>query len=80
MNENRNLSAILNEAIRAMVKLGIRGTTVRGEVANNVAKTTFKFPNTRTYFLNSKRIHDREVELMDKYPDVKFDFDIDFQK
>jgi hypothetical protein len=78
MSEDLKLyAAAADEASDAMAKLGIQGSTVKHEV-NVVAKVTFKLPSRKAYFMNSDRIHNKEVELMDKYPTVKFDFDIEF--
>lgn len=67
------------DAAEALLNLRIPGLIVQGDF-QIIAKVNLKFPDRKTYFRNSERLHAREVELMDKYPGVKFDFDIQFQR
>jgi hypothetical protein len=67
------------EARDEMANLGIKGSTVKIKTEVK-AEITLKLPDILTYRRNSRRIHDKEVELMTKYPDVTFDFDIQFTK
>lgn len=66
-----------SEAQDALAGLGIKGTTVKAEVRVE-ARVQFRFPDTKTYFHNSALVHNKELELIEKYPDVTFDFDVIF--
>lgn len=70
--------AAAEEARDAMLKLGIKGSTATARV-DVIARVKFKLPR-KLYFLNSRRIMDTEIRMKDKYPDVKFDFDLEFIK
>jgi hypothetical protein len=65
------------EAVDEMARLGIKGSTARSKIETK-ATITFKLPDVLSYRKNAGRIHDKEVELMEKYPYIRFDFDIEF--
>ena len=74
-------AAAAAEARDEMANLGIKGSTAKCKT-EVIARVVFKLPGpgAKSYFANSKRIHDKEVAVMEKYPDVTFDFDIQFTK
>jgi hypothetical protein len=55
------------EARDEMANLGIKGSTAKSKV-EVIARVVFKLPGpgAKSYFTNSKRIHDKEVELKTK--------------
>lgn len=75
MSEEINNAA--RHAAEAMRRLGIKGAKVTTEVGD-IAKITTIFPTTKSYFQNSKQYHDKCVQLMDRFPGVNFDFDVEF--
>jgi hypothetical protein len=69
--------AAAEEGRDLMADLGIKGSTASGKVVV-VARVTINLPNVKTYFMNSRRLLNVELKLMDKYPGVSFDFDYQF--
>lgn len=67
------------EARDEMAKLGIKGSTAKCKVEDK-AEVTLRLPDVLAYRRNAGRIHNKEVALMEKYPTVQFNFDIEFVK
>ena len=71
--------AAAEEGRDLMADLGIKGSTASAKVVVD-ARVTINLPNVKTYFMNSRRLLNVELKLMDKYPGVKFDFDYQFDR